>query len=335
MLAAVALFVALALVGCQHTVTSDAQKPSSSWRVLERVGDVRMLTEEEAVGVPLLPGNEVAADRRVTAGTGALLILAQDGIQLTAGENTSLRLSDPTARAGLFLDRGWLRVRLAAAANRSARIKTPHFDISASSGTFTLRTMADETSLSVETGSAVLATSDGRHRATLVAGATARIDQASGSDLFVQQASGQAFTEVSPLPAAPEDGVGDNISSERIEKEEPRSDFPSGKASAVVRDRDIAIRPASRKKVERHALPTVPQPAEPADAPPSPPFSAPMSVTPSTDHGRSPRPDVVRSSMTSDRVDGRQGDPAVHRSVPFDPVQLNFDRLTDGLLSGL
>ena len=337
MIGMLALMLVSMLASCQPVSTPDVDRPSASWQVLERIGDVRMTAKSEPVDLPLLPGQKVADGRQVTAGRGALLILGRNGVQLTAGENTSLRLSDPAAASGIQLDSGWLRVRLASAVNRGARIKTPHFDISASSGILTLRANDVETGLSIETGRAVLATPDGRYRATLAAGAAARIDRATGSDVFIRSASGQPFKRIAPLPteSLPHDRPENSVGS--IGERDARVDATFPLPSTAVSSHDVNVLRASNDKKEQgldesSATGRIRQAGLLKDVSNS---EANIAKTKAAETDPFFKDHMIPSSMPPDKINGDPID-LIDRPAPKAVLpESRFDLLTEGLLDGL
>ncbi len=302
----IAAVICLAAAGCQHSPLSNAQQASEAWRVMERVGDVRMVKDGGGESSPLRPGEAIADNRQVTTSEGSLLILSRNGFQLTAGENTSFRLPAREATSGLFLDHGWLRVRLEKPVDQEMRIKTAEFDINASRAMLTLRATSDGTNLTVEAGSAILATTDGRHRATLTAGAAAKMNPASGDDLLIQPASGKGFTRASPLPAA-----------------------------GQRKDGNLAILPASRKKkpfINRLEAPT---PGAKGNASRAPAISPPIAMGPPRS---SAEKNLIPSSMPEvgqDRLPAALPFDQRIDDLAYDTLQLQFDRLTEGLVDGL
>lgn len=334
-IAAIAGFVILVLSGCQHAPQKGAGEAPTVWRVLERVGQVRTAVADRPAPDMPRPGEAIAEGARVTTGRGALLILQKDGVQFTAGEDTSVRLPSSSAASGLFLDHGWLRVRVASGVDREARIETTHFNINTSSTTLTLRTGPKSTDLAIEAGSAVLATADGLHHATLVAGAGARMDQAAGDDLLIRTASGGPFTKVTPLPAEIQHRHdGPEPAQPNADKVRSVTDAPPARAAETVpAGGGLAILPASRLKTAERVSPAAAEPktaASPASGPDVPRLRL---ATPSTAAERpSFRSRVVPSSMHDDAV---QTDPIPRQAGTFDPLQIRFDRLTEGLVDGL
>ena len=349
--------IALTISACQHVPGSGQDRSSTGWRVLERIGQARMVDGNSPAAETLRPGATLADHVQVINGKGALLILQKEGVQITAGEDTSFRLPATAANASLDLDRGWLRLRLATAANRELRIKTAHFDINTANATLTLRATPQGSDLAIEAGSITLATIDGRHHATLVAGAAAKIDQTSGDDLLIRKASGRPFTKVAPLPPRSTEHDSEPPASQSIKApEELVAEQPSMKtpppspptAAALGRstmNEDVVILPASRPRrvdmpnPERRmpedngrapsALwPTVPLENVPEAAIAGPRFAEPITRPARTEPAMPPsmpaRAEMQRSSV-----------PIVPPAGIFDPLQANFDRLTEGLFDGL
>ena len=297
----------ISLFGCQLPSSPDTKRLHEAWRVMERVGNVRMNGGRGNDYAPLRPGETIADNSQIMTSGGGLLIISRNGFQVTAGENTSFRLPTTETTSGLFLDRGWLRVRLAKPVDQEVRIKTAQFDINASRAKLTLRATSEGTSLMVDAGSAVLATTDHRHRATLVAGAAAKIGPNSGGKLLIRPASGQGFTQISPLPAT-----------------SPHSDS------------NLAILPATRAKkpdINRLEAPD----SDVNESSLQMPIASPS--TPQNDITRSSEgKNVIPSSMPEGNDGGLTATRPRHQqmnNLTFDPLELQFDRLTEGLVDEL
>ncbi|MEZ5932459.1 MAG: hypothetical protein R3F54_10980 [Alphaproteobacteria bacterium] len=358
--------VAFCLMGCQHAVRTGSDRADGRWLVLESVGDSRSVDARGRQSAPLRPGETVPDGHGIVTGRGAVLILAGDGIQLTTGESTSFQLAPPSG-ADLVLDQGLLRIRLAKAVDREARLKTTHFDINASSATLTLQAAPDGSDLVVEGGSIVLATTHGRHQATLVAGAGAKIDLASSSDLLVRPGAGEAYRVVAPLPPAIPNRGKESASVlptrdlPHAMKSEAASVAPAPETGAMPSAKR-AIRPASYPKEEHRGRNETSSATEPASLEPAPrlaqaimsppvdllpvPQPTPVMATPSVSSLGSERPvravekpPVESSPLPALAPKGttRTGSAAVEpdEAVWLDPLQLQFDRLTEGLLDDL
>ncbi|MGI9510774.1 MAG: FecR domain-containing protein [Geminicoccaceae bacterium] len=366
----------LTVTGCQHAPKSGDRQVAKAWRVLERVGQARTAKVGDPASDLLRPGELIVPGTKVSSGKGALLIIQKDDVQITVGENTSLKLPTAASDSGLFLDRGWLRLRLTTAANRMLRVTTDHFDINASNTTLTLRADAHGSDLSVDSGRATLATTDGLHHATLVAGAAAKIDQSSSSDLLIRNASGRPFLKVAPLPARAAPPAGDKTAPEPkatgalpvamqppatpAKAKEPSFERPMpDDGTDVSEDRPAAagsgseetlvILPASRLKETELGEPSGPPAA--TTSKPSTISRSPVSVD-STQTRPAVQPAYVRPALperrntlssrpTSDAVRPsadpilRRSSPALRQSSIVDPLQIDFDRLTEGLIEGL
>ncbi|MGI9416551.1 MAG: hypothetical protein ACR2RA_01805 [Geminicoccaceae bacterium] len=330
-IAAISLIM-LSLVGCQHPSMSTSEKQSEAWRVLERVGDVRVAGKSGRATSLVRPGETLADDGLVTVDRGALLILAKPGIQLTAGEDTSLRLATDGTGSSLLLDRGWLRVRLATAVNHAARIKTAAFDINASSATLTLRAGEERSDLSIEDGSATLATVDGRHHATLVAGAAARIEEGIDGTLMIRPASGQAFRKVTPLPATNQHQEENHDLTVQAEPDAP-SAMAAPPAASRSQER-MAILPASRLIKPREHPTNMPAPIEIAGrAPTLAPTAAKAAPAPDVQIQRRQEMTLPETSFVA--ADRQPNTSIIRQAGTPDPLQQKFDRLTAGLLDGL
>lgn len=361
MLRAVIAIMVLSFTGCQHASTSSTGTLTETWHVLERIGEVQLVGNGGSEGTLLRPGETITADRLLTTGNGAHLILARDGVQLTADENTALKLPAGVGTSSIVLEKGLVRLRLATAANQTAHIKTADFDINSAHATLILRTDEDGTDLAVETGSITLAAANGRHHATLIAGAAAKIDRTSGGDLLIRPALGKAFAKVVPRPEKVQTPSSNNKPptprevKARAVAPKPRPQ-PPDTADAAASTETAVIRPASRLKLQSHPeprshsnkadapLPEPPNPIKTVDLPPKLTISPPSPAT-SPSPAEHPLPKRVKSPSPARRglaplmfagADDRQSANPVNRpAATSDPLQLRFDRLTEGLVDGL
>ncbi len=328
--------MALIITACQHRSPSEIARADDPWRVMERVGDVRATKNGEGLAKSLRPGEAVTDHHHVTTGAGTLLILARNGFQLTAGENTSFRLPGTEANPKLSLDYGWLRVRLAKSVDQEARIQTTEFDISASHATLTLRSDAAGTSLTVDAGSAVLATTDGRHRTTLIAGAAAKMAPRSGDYLMIKRASGQDFTAISPLPAATQTKGDDQTQpAPKVTEPQPVKTLLRAERLATAKaapGSDLAIVPASRPK---KAAGRPPESRKTITSTASLLQSKVSDTNPDHRGQAETGVRVIPSAKPEDDAKTPIADPESLDTSSFDPLQLQFDQLTKGLLDGL
>lgn len=330
------------LAGCQHASVNSAEKPLHAWRILERVGDVRSSDALNAETASLRPGETIRGERLVTTGPGALLILAGAGAQLTVSENTSVRLSDQST-SDLFLNRGRLRVRLAKAVDSDARIQTAHFDLNATSTSFLLLAGPNGTNIVVDDGSVRLATADGRHQATLNAGAAAKIDSSVDDDLFIRPAGGEAFAKVGSLSKAkPTNDVKQRptlstaIGSPSLDltSSGSSSKHPEPKLSLAPTDQ-FAIRPASRLKSNDAGLSTLQgsfdQPGLQPDLAVHPATATPFHAAVELLNDEEERPNASPTGF--DKF--QPADPPLENTGMVDSLQLQFDLLTGGLVDQL
>lgn len=330
-LGAIAAVLLAALSGCQHASSSGPGQVIQPWRVLERVGDVRSTTDIGRERQSLRPGDRINDGRVLTTGKGGLVILAANGVQLTAGENSSIRLSAPTA-VNLTLDHGWLRVRIATAANREARVKTKDFDIHASNTTLTLRADKEGTDLSVDAGSAVLASTDGRHRATLVAGAAAKIDRTVNDKLMIRRASGQSFNTVTPFSGADPENNQTSPHSARIDPDGTDLLKPIP-ATVPMKVESPMIRPASRINKDGVSRANTSPPIRNANAIVLPAISPQKS---SADPFGVLTAGNVASPLSSEGENEPRPTDTMHEKVgEIESLQQQFDLLTEGLTEGL
>ncbi len=342
MIGAVVVTMMVFLAGCQSTSVSSIEKPLHTWRILERVGDVRSNGALDPETTSLRPGETIRGERLVTTGPGALLILAADGAQLTVSENTSVKLSAQST-SDLFLSRGRLRVRLTKAIDSDARIQTAHFDLNATSTSLLLLAGPNGTNVAVEDGSVRLATADGRHQATLNAGAAAKIDSALGDDLFIRPASGEAFAKVGSLSTAEPNNdlkqrptLSPAIRRPSLEQQSSRSssNAPEPKLSLAPPDQ-FAIRPASRLKPHNASQLTLQGSSDQTS------FQPDLSVYPATATPSHAAVDFLiddeeRSVARSTGLNNAQpADPPLQNTGMVDSLQLQFDLLTGGLVDQL
>lgn len=298
------------ILGCSHPSTETNDSSFSTWRVLERVGNVRASNEGATAIASLRPGDTLASDHQLVTGKSALLILAGDGIQITTGKNTSLQLS----ATSLFLNHGWVRIRLTRAVNRKVRIQTTQFDLSASSTMMILRAAAGSADVTVETGSVRLATSDGRHQATLVAGAAAKIDHAQGDDLLIRPAFEKAFARQQPLSAA--------AISTPIDSSTPAASLAISPASRL---NDVGVNRQSLQKPDNIA------------ATGSALMTSKSNKAAPTNKAAGPLIEMdTLPGPTPDGISALQPVNTTLESTGFtDPLELQFDRLTKGLVDQL
>ncbi len=356
---------ALTLAACQHTPSERAQGSPDVWRVMERVGSIRT-TAPDGLELPgLRPGEAITHGSFVATDRSSFLIIARDGMQLTLDESTSLTLPAADAPPKFTVDRGELRLRLATAANRSARILTHRFDITAAHATIVLSVAAGTADLSVEDGSAVLTTTDGRHRASLVAGAAARIDGASSDDLLIRKASGEPFTRSVPLAAetSGDDGtpVASSVRSRSTAMNAPTATNPPIAPAAADREwaKDSIIGPPPERSGATGTIGADDVPSGPAkgrmhdrkaigdiDVPriiPASRLIAPSTVEKRTAERPPPATVNLRVPEVRARFDkpferDRTIRPAAGERPAWtaaDPLEVKFDRLTQGLLEGI
>lgn len=345
-LLAFAALAILALGGCQHGPPSKTVETPTTWRVLERVGSVQATMGSGGATDNLRPGASITGAHRISTGQGALLILASDGMQLTAGENTAFSIQHSSSTSDLALDQGWLRVRLTRPADRKAWIKTEHFDINASTTTLKLRAGPLGDDLVIEAGSATIATPDGRHHANLVAGAAAKVDQASSRDLLIKRASARAFSKVTPLEATMQD---EDHRQDRLAPTVDRQPAgpmtepsPGSKPMAAVAEDDRQIiRPASRLrplsslKAADDGEDDLPPAAGSVRNVAASNWTAASMVSERDKTAYQGHHRLSASSMPGPYGQVQETETIERPASPVDPLQLQFDRLTEGLLDGI
>jgi hypothetical protein len=329
-LAALLCLAVAMLAGCGRTPPSIADRSSAGWLVLERIGAAR-IESGRAMGEPL-PGETLANGTTITTGRSAQLIVSGDGIQLTAGADTSLTLGSENAPNVVRLDRGRLRLRLAAAVDRGARIDATGLAISAASSVLTLESHQDRAHVAVESGEATVATADGRYRANLTAGAAARTAFSAGGALMVQSASGRGFVEAAPLRAAIKENA-DGASRAALDAQNVRASTAIAAAAPA-----IALVPASRPKPMRSDKPAGPDAAG-ATASSNRLVAATQAVRPDALSNDIVEPIKTRVAPTPTRpreeAPDRSGGYVRPAVAPHDRLQAKFDRLTEGLIEGL
>jgi hypothetical protein len=322
---AVLVLTLVILSGCQSPSSPGPQQTVEPWRVLERVGDVRSARNADILTEAIRPGDNIVDGGIVSTGKGSLAILKAGGVQLTLGESTSIRLS-ARGVTDISLNHGRLRVRAATPVNRKARIVTQDFELQSSSAAYVLLADHDGATLSVDSGSVVLSSTDGRHRAVLAAGAGAMIDRTSSNDLMIRHASNEAFKRVSPLSA---EGPNSETSSPAMP--------PAGTTDRLE---SVIIRPASRpapKRESEQALATeidlggevaaqvATESAKPDIIPVVSPWTPiPLSVEP---RDAWPSDDADNDALSPEQTP----DPA----EKLDVLQMQFDLLTEGLADNL
>ena len=331
---AVVTLLLMILAGCQSQSSSGLHQTVKPWRVLERIGDVRTARNADSQAKAVQPGDVIALGGLLSTGKGSLAILNAGGVQLTLGESTSLRLSSPGAME-IALKHGRLIVRAAMAADQKARIVTKHFSIQSSSTTFALRTSHDGATVSVDSGSIVLATTDDRHRAVLAAGASARIDRATSHDLMIRNASSEDFRTLAPLSSR------QGISSSMTSTSGSDRDVGLSQDATVIRPAShsssrLDLEQASNLEIQEEAE-MMPQTAItptnseiiPAisEAAPNSRSAEPLDVWPSRD------PAMPTSRSGND--DGLSTPPSDGSQDELDLLQMQFDLLTDGLTDNL
>ena len=330
------------LASCQHTPDNSAEKSVHAWRILERVGDVRSGGALSSETTALRPGETIHGERLVTTGPGALLILAAKGVQLTVSENSSVRLSAQST-GDLFLNRGRLRVRLSRAVDSDARIQTTHFDLNATRTSLLLLAGPNGTSVAVDDGNVRLATANGRHQATLSAGAAAKIDSALGDDLFIRPASGKAFAKVGALSeAVPTDDM-DQRPAPLSSTDQPLSKQKlPGSSPNLLESRpsstpphQSAIRPASRLKPNDAGMQILPEslgrPRLQPDPAAYPSMMAPSHTTLGLRTFEQEKPVAQPTGLNN----FQPADPPLENTGLVDSLQLQFDLLTGGLVDQL
>ena len=326
------------LAGCQSPPPASLPQAVEPWRVLERIGNVRATRNAEALAKAIHPGDVLIGGHILSTGRGGIAILKTGGVQLTLGENTSVQLSGP-GMTDVSLNHGQLRVRAATAANRKTRIVTRQFDIHSSSTSFVLHANQDGATVSVDSGSIVLATSDGQHRIVLSAGTDAMLNGSTNNDLSIRRASSETFTKVAPLSTTVPDG---SVSSSITPPTSNDRPIPA-------EDSDMIIRPASLPSPKRDREEPTSSPASPnrtqvvaqdaipprhseiipatSDIAPKSLTVEPLDTRPSNDPGLSSssslNDDVASPSQRNDNID------------ELDILRMQFDRLIEGLADDL
>jgi hypothetical protein len=331
-----ALLLAI-LSGCQSPSSSGLPKTVEPWRLLERVGHVRAATNADALARAVRPGDLLTEGHILSTGRGGLAILKTDGVQLTLGESTSVRLSTPDM-PNIALNQGWLRVRATTAANRKARITNRHFSVHGSNTVFVIRADHDGATLSVDSGDIVLSAMNGLHRAVLAAGAGAKIGNATSHELMVRKASNEDFIKLTPLSTKESD---DSAPSSMMPASGANRPADASKNAMIIRRAsqrslkkerehlsDTASRSGARVTTESRTVPTPPAVVRALSEVTPPPLSVePLGALPSN------APVVSSSSRIDDGVRPSSSPPDTVDEL--DHLQMQFDLLTEGLTDNL
>jgi len=354
------MFVVFGLVvsACQSGPPAAVKPPEKAWRVIERTGSAHVLAANNQSSFGVRPGQTIQNGQILTTGENAFLIIASEGIQLTLGENTQLTLPTSDHAPVLDISQGWLRARLATSADRMTQIKAPDIAIDASATVLTLATDSKTFDLSIEDGSVTVMTMKGDRRASLAAGAAAKIDRTIGETLLVRSSPEQTFAEVTPILSSVDDRQSEQSVSVPMESADlefmkasnidnaedvqatrqqiwmpsaakEASKQPVGSAprienvqmpitKSLIEGSTMAIRPASNRKVRRDKTQMMENPAVSDDD-----MVQAKTITPAF------------SNIVPDQEFPLSNLDQIRRTQSTDPAQAPFDRLTEGLLDGL
>ncbi len=301
----VAMAAILALAACQQGPSPDLLQREPPWRVVETSGDVRIEHRGLLYATSLRPGDEFVSESRIFVEKSGHLIMSRNDLQFTANGHALISLPTSGAQTALSHDYGKIRVRLAAAANAAKRLATPHLVASGTNAVLDLHVDDLGTDITVISGTVTLSTSNGRHYAKLVDGASARLGDKTDGQLEIQPAAEKPFQPSPDLDATATD---DEAPAPKIATKPHttmrKASNPDRRSKETVK---FAVLPAARLKTVAQ------QPAE------------------STESG------IGRTAESALLPAGSTG-PAPVESKPLPrrtPLQQQFDQLTEDLLDGL
>jgi hypothetical protein len=308
-----------------------AEVPTAGWRVVERVGEARYSPPDAVTWLAVITGRPIAEGSEVTTGRGGRLIVATSNRHISVGPASRFVLPHPDWNDRLEQRAGWLRYRMANAADAPFRVHTRSLDLEFTAAVIDVRVEQGATEVTVKEGEVRLATPDGLRRTEIATGQSARAGGFEGVQLAVRGALGKTLEPVEPLivpavhPTPPTDPVADRPPLDRtaVEPEATlpaRPDHAEPEISPAPHDRDAtAIVPADAAwEVGRAGPPAVllERTAAQGAAGPGPRQATPSpAIIPATD--RSEPPGAARGDDTGRSSMGRRG---------------KFERLTAGMI---
>lgn len=296
----------LTLTACHQAAPPELQASMTTWQVLESQGDVRIETDDLLPKRTLRAGDQLQGDNRVAISRSAFFIAEENGLQVTARGGSAVILSSDRSSATLRPRLGTFRIRLAAAADDTKRVATPHLTASGTHAVVKLQVSDRETEIKVESGNIDIATSNGERYARLVEGGTARLGENTRAQLDIDAATKPA----SPPREAPKAGKGGDLDHRQAARAPlPIVDPPSKPTPELGEPGEMTIRLASKLKSETAKPEKKSSPVEIRHAEARQPIEAASMV----------RPVIPKEADLTERR----------------PVRDEFDRLTEGLLEHL
>jgi hypothetical protein len=198
-----------ALCACATTPAAPrSEAPSAGWRIVERIGVARYLPPGAATWMPATIGEILADGSDVATGRGGRLIVDAPRSHISVGPGSRFVLPDGNADDRLNQQAGWLRYRIAQAA-QPFRIYTRSLELEVRTGVVDVQVDQHATEVTVQEGQVRVATPDGLRQTQMVAGESARAGGSDDVQLAVRTAPGAALQPVEPVivpalqPAAP------------------------------------------------------------------------------------------------------------------------------------
>ena len=170
---------------------------AESWLVREQPGTLQYRLPESADWSPASPGLELQPGTTVRAGSGRPAVLTQEQSRIVIRAGTELIL--PIMDSGTVVQRrGSVRYQVKPRSVADFLVETPYLVIGIKGTTFDVMVSEAGAEVQVSEGLVEVTTPDGRFRAILARGQSARIGAAAGSVLEVDSGSGGAGA---PVPA--------------------------------------------------------------------------------------------------------------------------------------
>lgn len=199
-----AALAVLLLCGCGTTAQmAGLEGPAADWRVVERLGETRYRDPGTARWTTVTAGSRIPGGAEVTTSTGGRLIVAATAVQVSAGPDSSLILSDSPDGVDLSQAAGHVRYRLSGRPTATtSRVVTPHAELAAVDAVFDVVVDAGRTEVEVESGEMRIATTDGQREATLRPGQSAVARGHGGTALAVRDAPDLPYQGIEPVGLA-------------------------------------------------------------------------------------------------------------------------------------
>lgn len=245
----------------------------------------------------------MADGSRVTTGKAALLIVGRNGMQVTVSEDTTLILQDDHPSTYLTQEIGRIRLRLPDTAGTDATISTPHARVQTASAVLDISVEDDKTDIAVKQGRAAVLFAESENR-MLTAGASDSFDGKPQRPLIAEAPTTEPPIDTIAKPASvhrydqaalPDPSPAPPPSPAATPKMKPA--FVAAAIDTSEVEATVAIKPASRL----HA-----------------PKTTSVGI-PSIEASDDTKPSTLPSGP--------------HQAI--DPLQDDFDRLTEGLVDDL